>query len=71
VRRVRHHLSRRPALGDRLRLVGKIGGGIEFDTGRWELGALGIRLGRLRLIGRDFFADNSITGYSFGIGTSF
>jgi hypothetical protein len=49
----------------------KVGGGIEFDTGRWELGAMGINLERVRLIGRYLFADNNITGWSFGLGMSF
>lgn len=63
-------------LGDQRDAIGfswavKIGGGIEFDTGRWELGALGSNLNRVRLIGRYFYADDNITGYSFGIGMSF
>jgi hypothetical protein len=63
-------------LGDQRDAIGfawsaKVGGGIEFDTGRWELGAAGISLSRVRLIGRYFFADNDLTGYSFGIGMSF
>jgi hypothetical protein len=49
----------------------KIGGGIEFDTGRWELGLAGINLTRVRFIGRYFFADDNVSGYSFGIGMSF
>jgi hypothetical protein len=32
---------------------------------------MGINLNRVRLIGRYFFADDNITGYSFGIGMSF
>jgi len=63
-------------LGDQQDAIGfswavKVGGGIEFDTGRWELGALGITMTRVRLIGRYFFADDNVTGYSFGIGMSF
>jgi hypothetical protein len=63
-------------LGDQRDAIGfswalKVGGGIEFDTGRWELGAMGINLNRVRLIGRYFYADDNITGYSFGIGMSF
>ena len=63
-------------LGDQQDAIGfswavKVGGGIEFNTGRWELGALGINLTRVRLIGRYFFADDNVTGYSFGIGMSF
>jgi hypothetical protein len=49
----------------------KAGGGIEFDTGRWELGAFGLNLNRVRLIGRYFYGDNNVTGYSFGIGITF
>jgi hypothetical protein len=49
----------------------KAGGGIEFDTGRWELGAFGLNLNRVRLVGRYFRGDNNVTGYSFGIGMTF
>jgi hypothetical protein len=49
----------------------KAGGGIEFDTGRWELGAFGVNLNRVRLIGRYFYGDGNTTGYSFGIGMTF
>jgi hypothetical protein len=49
----------------------KVGGGIEFDVGRYEIGAMGINLSRVRLIGRYFYGDNNITGASFGIGMSF
>jgi hypothetical protein len=63
-------------LGDQRDAIGfawsaKIGGGIEFDTGRWELGLAGINLTRVRLIGRYFFGDDNVSGYSFGIGMSF
>lgn len=63
-------------LGDQRNAVGfawstKLGGGIEFDVGRHEIGALGLNLTRVRLIGRYFIGDNNITGYSFGIGMSF
>jgi hypothetical protein len=63
-------------LGDQRDAIGfawsaKIGGGIEFDTGRWELGALGINMTRVRLIARYFIADDNVTGYSVGIGMSF
>lgn len=62
--------------GDQQEVMGftwavKAGGGIEFDTGRWELGAFGINLNRVRFIGRYFQGDNNVTGYSFGIGMSF
>lgn len=49
----------------------KVGGGIEFDIGRQEFGAVGLTLSRVRLIGRYFYGDGGITGTSFGIGMSF
>lgn len=49
----------------------KIGGGIEFDVGRYEFGAMGLNLSRVRLIGRYFYGDGGVTGASFGIGMSF
>jgi len=63
-------------IGDQRDAVGfgwalKVGGGIEFDIGRYEVGALGINLSRVRLIGRYFLGDHNITGTSFGIGMSF
>ncbi len=63
-------------LGDQRDAIGfawsmKIGGGIEFDVGRYEIGAMGINLSRVRLIGRYFFGDDNVTGASFGIGMSF
>lgn len=63
-------------LGDQREALGfgwsvKIGGGIEFDVGRYEVGAFGINLSRVRLIGRYFYGDNNITGASFGVGMSF
>lgn len=63
-------------LGDQREAIGfgwsaKIGGGIEFDIGRREIGALGLNLSRIRLIGRYFFGDNGVTGTSIGIGISF
>ncbi|MGG5890073.1 hypothetical protein ACLF3G_23345 [Falsiroseomonas sp. HC035] len=63
-------------LGDQRDAIGfawsaKIGGGIEFDVGRHEIGAMGLKLTRVRMIGRYFFGDNNVTGYSFGIGMSF
>ncbi|WP_424810656.1 hypothetical protein [Roseococcus sp. YIM B11640] len=63
-------------LGDQREALGyswgvKIGGGIEFDLGRQEIGALGLDLSRVRLIGRYFFGDKGVTGTSFGIGMSF
>lgn len=49
----------------------KLGGGIEFDIGRYEIGAVGLNLSRVRLIGRYFIGDKGVTGFSFGIGMSF
>jgi hypothetical protein len=62
-------------LGDQREALGfdwsvKVGGGIEFDTGRWEFGAFGINMERVRFIGRYFLGDNGVTGVSFGIGMS-
>ncbi|BDG72845.1 hypothetical protein [Roseomonas fluvialis] len=62
--------------GDQERALGfawavKIGGGIEIDVGRYEIGAVGISLSRLRLVGRYFIGDNNVTGTSIGIGMSF
>ncbi|MDB5378151.1 MAG: hypothetical protein JWR00_2597 [Rubritepida sp.] len=63
-------------LGDQRESLGfawsvKIGGGIEFDVGRYEVGAMGLNLSRVRLIGRYFYGDGGVTGTSFGIGMSF
>jgi hypothetical protein len=63
-------------LGDQRDAVGfawsaKIGGGIEFDVGRHEIGAVGLNLTRIRLIARYFFGDQGVTGTSVGIGMSF
>lgn len=63
-------------LGDQREALGfnwavKVGGGIEFDIGRHEIGALGINLSRVRLIGRFLYGDNNVTGTTFGLGISF
>lgn len=63
-------------LGDQRAALGfawsaKIGGGIEFDIGRHEIGAMGLNVNRVRLIGRYFFGDGGVTGTSFGVGVSF
>jgi hypothetical protein len=63
-------------LGDQRESLGfswavKVGGGIEFDVGRYEFGALGLELSRVRLIVRLFLGDRGVTGQSFGIGMSF
>lgn len=49
----------------------KAGGGIEVDVGRYEVGAVGIYLSRIRLVARYFYGDNGVTGTSIGIGMSF
>lgn len=63
-------------VGDQRRTHGfdlavKVGGGIEPDLGRQEIGAFGFSLQRLRVRGRYFFADRGVTGASIGIGISF
>ena len=49
----------------------KAGGGIEIDLGRYEVGAVGIYLSRVRLVARYFVGDDGVTGTSVGIGMSF
>jgi hypothetical protein len=63
-------------VGDQTDILGftwaaKVGGGLEVDVGRYEFGALGLNLGRVRLVARYFFADRNITGTSIGLGFSF
>jgi hypothetical protein len=63
-------------LGDQEEAVGfswsaKLGGGIEVDVGRYEFGAAGLYISRIRLVARYFFGDNNVTGTSVGIGVSF
>ena len=63
-------------LGDQRDAVGfgwsmKVGGGIEFDVGRQEIGAVGLSLKRVRLVARYFLGDGGITGTSIGIGMTF
>jgi len=63
-------------LGDQEEVLGftwaaKVGGGVEVDLGRYEIGAFGINMNRVRLIARYFFADRNITGTSIGLGISF
>ncbi|WP_237215521.1 hypothetical protein [Falsiroseomonas oryziterrae] len=48
----------------------RLGTGIEVDVGRWELGAFGINLNRVRLMG-NVITGEGISGYSVGIGMSF
>lgn len=60
--------AQRETLGiDRLT---RLGGGIEADLGRWELGAMGLYLQRLRLSG-NVLVGEGVRGWSFGIGMSF
>ena len=49
----------------------KVGGGVEVDVGRWELGALGLSVSTVRLVARYFFADDNVTGTSISLGMSF
>jgi hypothetical protein len=49
----------------------KVGGGIELDVGRQEVGLLGFSATRVRLVARYFLADRGVTGTSIGIGISF
>jgi len=63
-------------LGDQASVIGfdwsvKAGGGIEIDVGRFEVGAVGLYLSRLRLVARYFYGDGGVTGTSVGIGMSF
>lgn len=63
-------------VGDQAAVLGfdwsvKAGGGIEVDVGRYEVGAVGIYLSRVRLVARYFYGDGGVTGASVGIGMSF
>jgi hypothetical protein len=62
--------------GDQADVIGfrwsvKAGGGVEVDVGRYEVGAVGIYLSRVRLVARYFYGDGGVTGTSVGIGMSF
>lgn len=48
-----------------------IGGGIEFDVGRLQFGALGLEVSRVQFTLNYLYADRNITGASFGLGISF
>jgi hypothetical protein len=48
-----------------------IGGGIEFDVGRLQFGALGLDVSRVQFTINYLYADRNITGASFGLGISF
>ena len=43
---------------------------LELDMGRQEMGAMGLYLQRLRIMGRVVFGQD-VSGYSIGIGMSF
>ena len=63
-------------IGDQADVLGfrwsvKAGGGIEVDLGRYEVGAVGIYLSRVRLVARYFYGDGGVTGASVGLGMSF
>jgi hypothetical protein len=63
-------------LGDQREIMGfawaaKVGGGVELDMGRHEIGGLGLYLSRVRLMARYFYADGGVTGTSVGLGFSF
>jgi hypothetical protein len=63
-------------LGDQRQATGfawatTIGGGIEFDVGRLQFGALGLDVSRVQFTLNYLYADRNITGLSFGLGISF
>ena len=47
-----------------------VGGGLEVDVGGLEVGAFGVTVQRVRLMGRYFFGPD-VSGFSAGIGVSF
>jgi hypothetical protein len=48
-----------------------IGGGIEFDVGRYEFGAMGLDVSRVQFLLNYLYGDGNITGVSFGLGIIF
>lgn len=48
----------------------KIGGGLELDTGALKIGAFGLYMERVRLVGRYVFGLN-VSGFSVGLGVTF
>ena len=48
----------------------KFGGGLELDTGALKIGALGLYMERVRLVGRYVFGLN-VSGFSVGLGVTF
>jgi hypothetical protein len=68
-------LSRSEFFGSEAKSLGfetmtKIGGGLEVDIGRYEIGGLGLYAQRVRLMGRAVFGPH-VRGVSFGLGISF
>jgi hypothetical protein len=61
-------MDQRRVLGiDRLT---RLGGGLELDVGRWEAGAFGLYLQRIRLMGHAVVGED-VRGWSVGLGISF
>ncbi|MGF1561793.1 MAG: hypothetical protein ACFB3T_06415 [Geminicoccaceae bacterium] len=48
----------------------KLGGGLEVDLSKWDIGALGLYVRRTRLLASGVFGDN-VSGYSIGLGVGF
>jgi hypothetical protein len=68
-------LSHSEFFGSEARTLGfetmtKVGGGLEVDVGRYEIGGLGLYAQRVRLMGRAVFGPH-VRGVSFGLGVSF
>ena len=62
--------------GDQTQVTGfawatTIGGGIEFDVGRLQVGLLGLDVSRVQFTLNYLYAERNITGFSFGLGISF
>lgn len=51
--------------------LAKVGGGLEIDVASHEIGAFGLYLSRVRLLGRYVFGEHNVRGFSIGIGMSF
>lgn len=73
--RVAFEFSHSWFLGEEAKALGfeqmtKVGGGLEVDIGRYEIGGLGLYAQRLRLMGRAVFGPN-VRGFSVGLGVSF
>jgi hypothetical protein len=68
-------LSHSEFFGSEARTLGfetmtKVGGGLEVDVGRYEIGGLGLYAQRVRMMGRAVFGPH-VRGVSVGIGVSF